>query len=342
MDTPLLRSSRAIFVGAAATLGLAMAPPWPAPAQSRDVPAAGARDPAPSGAQVLLQRRRDEVRELEAAWAARRQEVEQHLADIVSDAKSESRKAEAEYQDGKVQREIAEIAIREYAEGIYVQDLATIEGEIKLAESDLVRLEDRLEMARRAFEKGFLSKAQLVSEELAFRRAQFTLEQRRSRLDVLKKYDKERELKKLSANIDKARAEELSKQAAWELAKRREDTLAARSKQLGSPLTETHIAALLDEAASLQAKVVQLLTRAQESGRIEGLTAERARLNAETVQQAIAQARSHEDAARAKLGEALALARLVQTWREELRDTESRLRKARADLERLEKLMHQP
>jgi len=115
----------------------------------------------------------------------------------------------------------------------------------------------------------------------------------------------------------------------------------ARSEQLKSPLTETHIAALLSEAASHQAKVVQLLTRARESQKTEGLTAEQARLHAETVQKAIAQARSHEDAARSKLAEALKLAKLVQSWREGLRDTEARLRKARENLERLEKIVHE-
>jgi hypothetical protein len=302
-------------------------------------PPAGASSKTPTGAQVLLQRRRDEVRELEAAWAAKRHEVEQHLTDIVSDAKRETRKAEAEYQDRKLQREIAEIAIREYKEGIYVQDWQTIKGEIKLAESNLVRLEDRLDMTKRAFEKGNLSKAQLVSEQLAVELARFALQNIQSRLVVLEQYDKELELKKLSANIEKARTDERQKFEAWELAKGRDKRVTERAEQLHSPLTETHIAALLDEAALHQAKVVQMLTRAQESGRTEGLTAERARLNAETVQQAIAQARSHEDAARAKLGEALALSRLVQTWREELRDAEARLRKARADLERLEKMM---
>jgi hypothetical protein len=287
----------------------------------------------------LRQRRRDEVRELEAAWAAKRQEVEQHLTDIVSDAKRETRKAEAEYQDRKVQREIAEIAIREYAEGVYVQDRQTILGEIKLAESDLVRLQDRLDMTNRAFEKGNLSKAQLLSEQLAFERARFALQEHQSRLVVLEKYDRERVLKKLSANIDKARTDERQKLEAWELAKGREKTVTERAEQLHSPLTETHIATLLDEAASHQAKVVQLLARAQESERTEGLPAEKARLTAETMQKAIAQARSHEDAARAKLGEALALSRLVQTWREDLRDAEARLRRARADLERLEKIM---
>jgi hypothetical protein len=287
----------------------------------------------------LLQRRRDEVRELEAAWAAKRQEVEQHLTDIVSDAKGETRRAEAEYQDRKVKREVAEIAIREYTEGVYVQDRQTAMNEIKLAESDLVRSEDRFAMTKRAYEDGNLSKAQLVSEQLTLERARFTLQERQSRLRILENYYKELELKKLSADIDKARTDERQKLEAWELAKGREERVTERAEQLHSPLTEAHIAALLDEAASHQAKVVQLLTRAQESERTQGLPAEKARLTAETMQKAIAQARSHEDAARAKLGEALALSRLVQSWREDLRDAEARLRRARADLERLEKMM---
>ncbi len=41
--------------------------------------------------------------------------------------------AKAEYQNAKLTREIAEIAVIEYTEGIFVQDLATVEGELKLA-----------------------------------------------------------------------------------------------------------------------------------------------------------------------------------------------------------------
>jgi hypothetical protein len=357
-----------MFLGVTATLGLVAASSWPAPAQSpRDDPAARKEDrpdlktprgteassPArskgasndvprgklPPGAQILLQRRRAEVRGLEAAWAAKRQEVEQYLADILADAKKQTSQAEAEYQDSKRKREVAEFGVVEYEGNIFLQDHQTVMGEIKLAESGVVRAEDRFDWMKRVAERGGISVEQRVSEELAFLRARFILEQAQSKREVLEKYTKPKTLSELKARIAKARAEELSKQQAWELAKERERKLMARSEPPRSPFTEAHIAALLDEAASHEAKVVQLLTRAQESGRTEGLTAERARLNAETVQKAIAQARNHEDAARAKLAEALALSRLVQTWREELRDAEARLRRARADLEQLEKMM---
>jgi hypothetical protein len=314
-----------------------------APDRSKDASTDAPRGKMPpEGARILLERRRAEVREREAAWAAKRREVEQHLADVLAHAREETRKAEAEFKKRRLEREVAEIAVKEYEHGISVQERQTLEGEVKLAESEVVRREDQLESSKKGFEQGNLSKAQLVSDQLNFEKAKYMLEQARSNLKVLNDYTKPKRLYELKREVDKARAEEASKGMAWELAKRKEDTLAARSKQLGSPFTEAHIAALLDEAASLQAKVVELLTRAQQSGKMDGLTAEKARLNAETVQQVIAQARGHEEAARSKLAEALELSRLVQSWREDLRDTEAGLRKARADLERLERMMNEP
>ena len=54
---------------------------------------------------------------------------------------------------------------------IYPSDLATVEGEIKLAESDLTRSEDRLDWAKRMFDKKYISQAAKNSEELALKKA---------------------------------------------------------------------------------------------------------------------------------------------------------------------------
>jgi len=56
--------------------------------------------------------------------------------------------AEANHENAKLTREVAEIAVVEYVEGIFKQDFATVEGEIKLNESDLSRAEDRLDWAK--------------------------------------------------------------------------------------------------------------------------------------------------------------------------------------------------
>ncbi len=80
--------------------------------------------------------------------------IQQKLADqriIVEAAANASRAARAE-------REVAELTKQEYKQGILQQDLATVEGEIKLAESDLTRTADRLDWATRMHEKGFVAK----------------------------------------------------------------------------------------------------------------------------------------------------------------------------------------
>ena len=56
--------------------------------------------------------------------------------------------AEANFENAKLTREVAEIAVVEYEEGIFKQDQATIEGEIKLAESELARARDSIEFAK--------------------------------------------------------------------------------------------------------------------------------------------------------------------------------------------------
>ena len=117
------------------------------------------------------------------------------------------------------------IAVIEYKEGIFVQDLASVEGEIKLAESDLKRSQDRLAWSRRMFAKGFVSQAQKVSEELSFKKAEFALEQARSKRNVLVDYTNAKTIKKLLSEVEKARSDELAKQTAWEREKAKEAEL---------------------------------------------------------------------------------------------------------------------
>jgi HlyD family secretion protein len=147
------------------------------------------------------------------------------LRDQLVNQRITTKSAEANFLNAKLTREVAEIAVKEYVEGVYVQDLATVEGDIKLAESELTRSEDRLEWARRMFEKGYVSKATLVTEELNFKKAQFTLEQAQQKKTVLVKYTRDKTIKELDSDVKKAHSDELAKQATWELEKGKEDKL---------------------------------------------------------------------------------------------------------------------
>src|SRR5262249_20279073 len=120
----------------------------------------------------------------------------------------------AAYEIARLNRELAEIGVEEYREETYTPDLAALEGEFQVAESDLVRAEDRLDWARRMFDKKYVSQAQLVTEELNFKKAQFALEKIRSRREVFAKYTGPRMEKALQGDVDRARNEELEKKAA--------------------------------------------------------------------------------------------------------------------------------
>ena len=54
----------------------------------------------------------------------------------------------AVYRNARLTREVAEIAVVEYAQGIYAQDLATVKTEIALAESDLQRARTQLDWSQ--------------------------------------------------------------------------------------------------------------------------------------------------------------------------------------------------
>ncbi len=153
------------------------------------------------------------------------------LKDQLVNQKITTKSAEANHENAKLTREVAEIAVVEYEEGIFKQDLATVEGEIKLAESDLSRSEDRLDWARRMYEKGYVSMATRISEELTLKKARFALEQAQSKKKVLVDYTKDKTIKELKSEVEKARSDELAKKATCEL----EDSARKRSSRSRSP-----------------------------------------------------------------------------------------------------------
>jgi HlyD family secretion protein len=126
------------------------------------------------------------------------------------------RAAEFDFQAATMAREATGMKIVEYAEGQFKNEFATIEGEIKVAEVNLSRAEDQLDWARRMFEKGYVSMAEKVANELLLREARFGLEATQSRKKVLLDYSRERKLKELKSEAAAAMAREFAAQSALE------------------------------------------------------------------------------------------------------------------------------
>ncbi len=148
-----------------------------------------------------------------------------------------AQQAEASYKNASLIRQVAEIAVNEYREGIYKQGLQTAVGEVALAQSELMLAENRLDRTRRAHkrmqnmlaQRGAEAPAGLVTEldmddrleatQLELQRQRFSLEQAQAKLKVLKEYTYSKTIKALESEVHIAHSSELSKQAAWELEK---------------------------------------------------------------------------------------------------------------------------
>jgi len=126
------------------------------------------------------------------------------------------RGAEADVHGARIAREVAVLAVVEYEQGTFIQEFATTEGEIKLAEARLSRALAHLEWSRGMYEKGYISLAEKNTEELTVKQVVFALEQAKSKKKVLVDYSKAKTIKALTGSVEIARARELAKQAELE------------------------------------------------------------------------------------------------------------------------------
>ncbi len=209
-------SSRLIRVGLLAVLGVALAGviAWAQdrkPAESAGPPTTPVFNPVES--RMVVSSAKPDGSHAEAGEVVCEldpAELRERLAsqEIVAQA------AQAEVHATRIAREVAVMALREFKESAYAQQLATTEGQIKLAESKLSRALDRVDWSQRMFLKGYVSLAEKVSEDLALKQARFALEEAQSQKKVLIDHSRERETKALTGAIESARARELAAQAA--------------------------------------------------------------------------------------------------------------------------------
>jgi HlyD family secretion protein len=158
------------------------------------------------------------------------------LRDQLVNQKITVRSAEANYENAKLTREVAEIAVVEYEEGIYKSDLLTLKGEATGAESAIQKAEARLvrtglarsqiraALAKKGAEK---TPADLLAEldiddrldsaELTLARQRMALEHAKFKQKVLQEITKPRTMKELRADVERKRSDELAKRPTLEL-----------------------------------------------------------------------------------------------------------------------------
>ncbi len=110
-------------------------------------------------------------------------------------------RAKADLVQAQLDHEIAELAVREFKEGLMPETITDFEGRLFLARSELERATDRLNWCLRMKEKGYVA-ASTVSAE-AYRKAQLTLSLARedSAAELFKKFTAPRTIRELEGAV---------------------------------------------------------------------------------------------------------------------------------------------
>ena len=184
--------------------------------------------------------------------------------------------ARAKHATAELAREIAEIAVVEYEQGIFKKDQAVAVGELKLAESDLERAKEGITNAKERLARiknvsrgtstdlanEYLFEDRVVVAELQERKAVYAIELARSKLKVLEEFTKDKTVKELRARVFLARSDELAKKATWELEQGKLKQLKRTASKNDLSIAEKQILIDLDRATvvddTIRSKLDQL------------------------------------------------------------------------------------
>lgn len=119
--------------------------------------------------------------------------------------------------EARADLESAKLALSEYAEGTFVEDLAQQQSEVFVAEENMRRAEEYLQYSQRLAERGYIPDAQLDADQFALEKAKKELGVAKTKLEVLSKFTREKMLTQLQAGIQTAEAKLRSREKTWEL-----------------------------------------------------------------------------------------------------------------------------
>ncbi len=156
--------------------------------------------------------------------------------------------AESDIDKAKLTLDFAKQDLQQYIDGQYPNEKKSAEAQITLAQEELIRAEETLNWSSTLYSEKYISKTQMQADELAFKRAELSLELRKSDLQLLEEFTYhrniaqlesdlrqaemalERTTRKAKANVVQAEAELKAKEAEYQ---RQQDKLKKIEDQIG-------------------------------------------------------------------------------------------------------------
>ncbi|MGQ9574145.1 MAG: efflux RND transporter periplasmic adaptor subunit [Thermoguttaceae bacterium] len=150
------------------------------------------------------------------------------LEDQINQQRINYEKARATHIQSAKDYEVAKIAVEEYLEGTYRQQLQEAEAKITIAEENLRSAENTLQHTQTMFRKGYVTLLQLETQQFAVEKAKLDLASAQTAKEVLTKYTKVKTLQDLESKRDAAEAKKNSDKAAFDLEEARLKRLEAQ------------------------------------------------------------------------------------------------------------------
>lgn len=122
----------------------------------------------------------------------------------------------AEVLEAELNLEVAELAVKEFLDGTFRRQVQEMDGKIKLAESDVERWADRLKWSEKMAVKGYVSLAQIATEQMSYTRSKQQLMIDRMARENYTKYTKARTLHTLNGAVEQARMQLRNERAGFE------------------------------------------------------------------------------------------------------------------------------
>jgi len=107
----------------------------------------------------------------------------------------------ADFTKAELKLEVAKLAVVEYREGLMQQSLRALKGQIALRRADHERAVDRLGWAHRMLQKGYLSRAQVATDESSVAHIEHNLKMSEIALQMFEVWTAPKSLKILDADV---------------------------------------------------------------------------------------------------------------------------------------------
>jgi HlyD family secretion protein len=139
------------------------------------------------------------------------------IEDQISQQKITYEKARATKIDSEKTFEAASIAVREYSEGTYLQNLQNLEAKETVAKENLESARNAYQFTEKMLRKGYVTNLQRDHDAFAVKRSELDLGVAETAREVLKKFTREKILVGLQSTRDSAKARMASDEEAFKL-----------------------------------------------------------------------------------------------------------------------------